>query len=285
DHHRLEALWTYRRVGSYPGNLVTSLMESPIPDARAAAVKQLRYGQEAFEDAGLSLLLKGAQDKDAIVRMEAVIASTYFGTEEALEAVTPVFDQPQKDHLKFAAHTALISEALVDHWKEDETFAANYPAIPESYEKWGAHEKLAASLSRRTSTDSGFDSQKNLFSIEINCVPERMIFDITEFTVKAGQPVKLSLLNPDSTLHNLVIVEPGAAEEIGIAGNEMAKDPKGLSKGFIPKSKKILHHTKLLEPDTAEVLRFKAPMEPGVYPYLCTFPGHWIIMKGEMTVK
>ena len=28
-----------------------------------------------------------------------------------------------------------------------------------------------------------------------------------------------------------------------------------------------------------------APEEPGTYPYLCTFPGHWILMKGEMHVK
>ena len=32
------------------------------------------------------------------------------------------------------------------------------------------------------------------------------------------------------------------------------------------------------------VLRFEAPEEPGVYPYVCTFPGHWIIMKGNMVV-
>ena len=65
----------------------------------------------------------------------------------------------------------------------------------------------------------------------------------------------------------------------------MAKDPAGLSKGFIPPSEKILHHTKLLDQGTSETLRFTAPTEPGVYPYLCTFPGHWILMKGEMIVK
>jgi azurin len=92
-------------------------------------------------------------------------------------------------------------------------------------------------------------------------------------------------LNPDATQHNLVIVEPGALEEVGMAGNEMAKDPGGLAKGFIPESSKILHHTSLLSPDTGEILRFNAPEKPGVYPYLCTFPGHWIVMKGEMVVK
>ena len=32
------------------------------------------------------------------------------------------------------------------------------------------------------------------------------------------------------------------------------------------------------------VLRFRAPAEPGIYPYVCTFPGHWVVMNGEMVV-
>ena len=32
------------------------------------------------------------------------------------------------------------------------------------------------------------------------------------------------------------------------------------------------------------VFRFQAPKQPGIYPYVCTFPGHWIIMKGVMVV-
>lgn len=285
EHHRLEALWAYRRVGAYRPELLKSLLASEISDARAAATHQLRFGFDEFEDGGLELLTQSANDEDGIVRLEAVISATYFGSQEALEAVTPVFEKPMGDHLKFAAQTALISEALVGHWKDDEAFAAKYPVIPAFYESWDEHEKMAFSKSNRTSKDAGFDSQKNLLTVEIGCVPERMLFDKTSFTAKPGQPVKLTLSNPDATQHNLVIVKPGALEEVGMAGNEMAKDPKGLAKGFVPKSSKILHHTKLLGPDTAEVLRFKAPTTPGVYPYLCTFPGHWIIMKGEMIVE
>jgi hypothetical protein len=32
------------------------------------------------------------------------------------------------------------------------------------------------------------------------------------------------------------------------------------------------------------VFRFNAPSQPGVYPYVCTFPGHWVIMKGVLVV-
>jgi azurin len=41
----------------------------------------------------------------------------------------------------------------------------------------------------------------------------------------------------------------------------------------------------LLDHGTSETLRFEAPETPGAYPFLCTFPGHWILMKGEMIVK
>ena len=64
----------------------------------------------------------------------------------------------------------------------------------------------------------------------------------------------------------------------------MARSPDGVKKQFIPSSEKILHHTQMLEQDTSDVLRFKAPDEPGDYPYICTFPGHWIIMKGVMQI-
>ena len=59
----------------------------------------------------------------------------------------------------------------------------------------------------------------------------------------------------------------------------------GIKKGSIPKSSKILHPTQLLEQDTGDVLRFNAPRKPGKYPYLCTFPGHWVIMQGVMVVE
>jgi len=28
-----------------------------------------------------------------------------------------------------------------------------------------------------------------------------------------------------------------------------------------------------------------APKKPGKYPFLCSYPGHWTIMKGVMIVK
>jgi len=47
----------------------------------------------------------------------------------------------------------------------------------------------------------------------------------------------------------------------------------------------VLPATQAVAPLSATALRFTAPIEPGDYPYICTFPGHWIIMKGVMVVK
>ena len=113
-----------------------------------------------------------------------------------------------------------------------------------------------------------------------------MLFDVEKIAVKKNQPIKLQFFNPDATPHNFVLVEPNSLEEIGLAANSMASDPIAAKKGeFIPKNSKIIVHSRMLKQDENEVLRFKAPSKAGEYPYLCTFPGHWTIMKGIFHVK
>ena len=281
-HHQLEAVWAYRRFDAMRPDLLQELLTCDHDDARAAATKQLRYWFPSFEDGGLKALAAAAVDPIGIVRMQALIAATYYGSPGALDAVVPALDLPMEAHLKYAARTALGSEVLGSIWMNQRD---KYPTVEGFYDSWADYEKMASGKGARNSNDSNFDSQKGLVTVEIGCVPERMMYTKTKFTVKAGAPVKLVFSNPDATPHNLVIGKPSSVEELGMAGNEMAKDPNGYKRGFVPKSDKILHHSKLLEPNTSETMRFHAPKTPGVYPYVCTFPGHWIIMKGEMVVK
>ena len=116
-----------------------------------------------------------------------------------------------------------------------------------------------------------------------------MLFTVKQFAVTAGQPVKIVFTNPDATDHNLVIVKPDALAEVGMAANEMAKDPQNANSDFVPAAKRdlILHASPMIGPtrkSLVHVLRFRAPAEPGIYPYVCTFPGHWVVMNGEMVV-
>jgi len=52
----------------------------------------------------------------------------------------------------------------------------------------------------------------------------------------------------------------------------------------VPPSKKILLASRLLQPRSSEALSWTAPTKPGVYPYVCTYPGHWRRMYGALYV-
>ncbi len=281
EHHQLEAIWLYRGIDAVNTALLERLLESENPQARAAATRQLRYWSGSVSG-GISRLRASANDPNGIVRMEAAIAASYIGTEDALRAAIDVAKRPGEAHLKYALATSLGSENLSRHWKGNEE---SFPEVTTFLESFGLEAKRKDGASRKGAREGAFDSQKGLISIDISCYPERMMFTVTEFTVKAGMPVKLSFENPTATPHNLVIVEPGAADEIGMAGNQMAADPNGAAKHFIPDSPKVLFATKLLPPDTSETLRFIAPKVPSEYPFVCTYPGHWVIMRGVMTVE
>jgi azurin len=83
----------------------------------------------------------------------------------------------------------------------------------------------------------------------------------------------------------LVLVEAGTDEEVGALADQMATKPDALAKHYLPDSKKILHATPLVNPNGRAELDFTAPAEPGRYHYLCTFPGHWRIMRGVLVVE
>ncbi|MBL0743598.1 plastocyanin/azurin family copper-binding protein [Chryseolinea lacunae] len=107
-------------------------------------------------------------------------------------------------------------------------------------------------------------------------------FDVTELQVKAGSKIKVVFNNNDDMTHNFVVVEPGAAKEVGDQAFNLGL--KGSQMNYIPNSAKVLFHTNLIQPGTAETIYFTAPTKPGTYTYLCTYPGHAMIMQGTLKV-
>lgn len=125
--------------------------------------------------------------------------------------------------------------------------------------------------------------------VKITADKLQFLYDVKEFTVKAGQKVKVTLVNPADSVnrqpHNLLVVKPGKKDIVGMAANNAIADPAFLTeKQAIPESEDILFHSKLLQPGEEETIEFTAPSEPSDYPYLCTYPGHWAIMNGVMKV-
>ena len=84
--------------------------------------------------------------------------------------------------------------------------------------------------------------------------------------------------------HNLLVTKPGAMMVVAQAAERMAASPDAFAKGFVPESSDILYTTKLLQAGETERLLVEVPSEPGDYPYVCTFPGHWRTMAGVMHV-
>jgi azurin len=107
------------------------------------------------------------------------------------------------------------------------------------------------------------------------------------FTVKAGQKVKVTMENKAAIPqpHNLCILKPGTKDKVGALANAMLTDPNAMAKDYVPDSTDILWHTKLVQPGQSATLEFTAPSEAGDYPYICTFPGHWMLMNGIMKVE
>ncbi|HVX14352.1 MAG TPA: PVC-type heme-binding CxxCH protein [Pirellulales bacterium] len=120
--------------------------------------------------------------------------------------------------------------------------------------------------------------------IKLGTLPERMSYDQDVLAVAAGKPLQFVLDNADLMPHNFVIVEPGALEEVGLLGEATAQQPGALSRHYVPPSNKILLASQLLQPRASQRLTFNAPTRPGVYPYVCTFPGHWRRMYGALYV-
>ena len=90
--------------------------------------------------------------------------------------------------------------------------------------------------------------------------------------------------NPDAVPHNWALLEPGALHEVGEQTNKLISDPDAAANHYIPKSDKVLVYTDVVEPYSSFTIYFNAPQKPGRYPYLCTFPGHWMVMNGTMIV-
>jgi len=121
--------------------------------------------------------------------------------------------------------------------------------------------------------------------LTLKTVRERMVYDQRRLVVEAGRPFQIVLINEDMMPHNLVVVAPGARQEVALAAQVLAVDkPDAQGRVFVPVSDKILGATKLVNPGQREALLLTAPVEEGEYEYVCTFPSHWTIMWGTLIV-
>lgn len=137
---------------------------------------------------------------------------------------------------------------------------------------------LAAFISNASAEDAKIEITGN----------DQMQYNIKAFEVTEGQKVVLSFkhigqLPAIAMGHNVVILKSGTAVPAFATKCAPAKDT-----GYIPQDeeskKELVAHTKMLGGGESEEITFTAPAA-GDYPFICSFPGHFAIMQGVMTVK
>lgn len=120
--------------------------------------------------------------------------------------------------------------------------------------------------------------------IEVGVLPG-LKFNTTRIEAKAGEKVILVFPNDDSSgmVHNLAIITPGSSQTVLDAA--VAMGAEGLKKNFIPEIPELLASTPQVAQGMKYTLYFAVPEEPGNYHFICTYPGHGLIMQGIFAVQ
>lgn len=114
---------------------------------------------------------------------------------------------------------------------------------------------------------------------------KNLTFARRSFKARRGEVLQFTLANPDVVPHNWALVKPGALQRVGELANRLVADPEAAARHYIPQTNDVLFYTDVVSPQDRFTIYFRAPERPGRYPYLCTFPGHWMVMNGEMIVE
>jgi len=139
--------------------------------------------------------------------------------------------------------------------------------------------KLLLAFAFVTITFTSFAQTK--ITVESN---DQMKYNVSQIKVKVGETVTLTLKHvgkmPIQAMgHNLVILQKGT----NVASfAQSAVNSKNT--GYVPNSKSVIAATKLIGGGQSSTITFKIPAK-GVYDFICTFPGHFTVMKGKLIVE
>lgn len=184
------------------------------------------------------------------------------------------------------AKDKVVSERLADFLVK---FAEDTPAAERTSDSFVEAMQLADQVMSIIPKEKSQLLRKRLDAVTVrvvllHAVEEEMRYDVPWFAVEAGRDVQIVLVNEDLMAHNLVITTPGSLQDVALEGAAIGPKigPSGLQ--YVPDSEKVVAATEMIQAEKRGKITFTAPNEPGEYPYVCTFPGHWMRMYGVMVV-
>jgi len=116
---------------------------------------------------------------------------------------------------------------------------------------------------------------------------DTMRYNITTIEATAGEPMRVIMKNigrmpKQSMSHNFLLLKPMTDAELNAVGMAAAM----AAPTYLPKDMSVvIAHTDMAGPGESHQVDFNAPSEPGEYPFICSFPGHFATMRGKLIVK
>jgi azurin len=121
--------------------------------------------------------------------------------------------------------------------------------------------------------------------ITLGVISGQMKFTQTTIAARPGQRVEITLNNTDDMPHNIVIFRRGTLaeyeKELFGSLNETERAAARVRPGFAERARGLA----AAERGESDVVTFDAPAEPGEYPFVCSFPGHWATMRGVLRIE
>ncbi|NNE90916.1 MAG: hypothetical protein HKN23_04655 [Verrucomicrobiales bacterium] len=123
-------------------------------------------------------------------------------------------------------------------------------------------------------------------TISIKTLPGMMKYNLSEIQVEPGQKVKLTIENPDDLEHNFVLLDIDPNDKDGAKFGELSFQlgDQGPALNWVPKSDRILAKSGIIGLKATEDVYFIAPQKMGTYPFICSIPGHYLLMRGKLKV-
>jgi azurin len=227
-------------------------------------------------------------------------------------AIRAVVAMPRDQETTFAALTGLIARRELvtpaaqgirilprKSWPKEQAgvaamamveWARTVPAAERTSQDYIETVQVASDLGGLLPADKAAALRKELRELSVSVfviktVREQMRYDTPRLVVEAGKPFEIIIENADFMPHNLVVVKPNTREKIGnLSATMKPEELDGRGRAFVPGTPDILAATKLLEAGQKATLSLTAPNEEGDYEYVCTYPGHWMIMWGQLIV-
>jgi glucose/arabinose dehydrogenase/azurin len=250
---------------------------APAPDVRAR-IELTRETPAALESAAIRALVSSAQDARAAFDVLAGVVTKGRQLSEAARALAQL---PRAGWAKERAPEIL--EAVI-------AWARGIPPALRTEQEYVETLQVARELATLLPENGASAARKTLRDLSVSVfvvktVREQMRYDTPRLVVEPGKPFEVIFENNDMMPHNFVVVQPGARQAVAEAAQTMPPtqlDDAG--RAYVPRDPRILAATRLVSPGRRERLQIPAPAREGEYEYVCTFPGHWMIMWGKLIV-